>query len=107
MDAWCGELCGSDRREEKRKHELTKSVDVVFKINKSKGKNIPKPIDGHQLWQTNTILETAIGAIRACLTFAFVVLIIFGSFAKASSNFGVSRCCASRTVGITFCTIGF
>ena len=26
-----GGICGSDSREEKRKHELAKSVDVVFR----------------------------------------------------------------------------
>ena len=91
MDAWCGELCGSDRREEKRKHELTKSVDVVFKINKSKGKNIPKPIDGHQLWQTNSILEAAIGAIGACLAIAGTLLVIVFFAAQTRGCFGVAH----------------
>ena len=93
MDAWCGGLCGSDSKEEKSKHELAKSVDVVFKKDESK-ENIPKPIDGHQLWQTNTILETAIGAVGACLAHTGTLLVIVFFAAQTRGCFGVAHACA-------------
>jgi hypothetical protein len=99
--SWVRDACGGGffltvSRKEKRKHELEKSVDVVnvFKKDESKEKNIPKPIDGHQLRQTNSILETAIGAIGACLAITGTLLVIVFFAAQTRGCFGVAHACA-------------
>ena len=80
-------------RKEKRKHELEKSVDAVFQNDESKQKNIPKPIDGNQLRQTNTILEAAIGAVGACLAHTGTLLVIVFFAAQTRGCFGVAHAC--------------
>ena len=83
------------KRENMNLAKLEKSVDVVnvFKKDESKEKNIPKPIDGHQLRQANTILETAIGAIGACLAHTGTLLVIIFFAAQTRGCFGVAHAC--------------
>jgi len=87
------ECCVAVTAGRKREHmKWKKSVDVWY-LEKIKRENIPKPIDGHQLRQTNTILEAAIGAIGACLAHTGTLLVIVFFAAQTRGCFGVAHAC--------------
>ena len=87
------ECCVAVTAGRKREHmNWKKSVDVWY-LEKIERENIPKPIDRHQLRQTNTILETAVGSIGACSTLIGALLVIFFFATQTRCCINVAHAC--------------